>query len=118
MDWPGAQELAERLKKMIDPKLLQDEDDPALQAANQQIQAMQAQMEQMYNMLQNASKSMEAQKLRIDEYNAETKRLQAIQSGMTPDQVQDVVMQTLKDVMTAGDMVMAQQQMAMQGVPQ
>jgi hypothetical protein len=118
MDWPGAQEMAERLKKMIDPKLLQDEDDPALQAANQQIQAMQQQMEQMYNMLQNASKSMEAQKLRIDEYNAETKRLQAIQSGMTPDQVQDVVMQTLKDVMTAGDMVMAQQQMAMQGVPQ
>lgn len=109
MDWPGAQEMAQRLKKMIDPKLLQEDDDPALQAANQQIQAMQAQMEQMYNMLQNASKSMEAQKLRIDEYNAETKRLQAIQSGMTPDQVQDVVMQTLKDVMTAGDMVVAQQ---------
>ena len=118
MDWPGAQELAERLKKMIDPKLLQDEDDPALQAANQQIQAMQAQMEQMYNMLQNVGKSMEAQKLRIDEYNAETKRIQAVSSGMTPDQVQDVVMQTLKDVMTAGDMVVAQQQMAMQGVPQ
>jgi len=118
MDWPGAQELAERLKKMIDPKLLQNEDDPALQAANQQIQAMQAQMEQMYNMLQNVGKSMEAQKLRIDEYNAETKRIQAVSSSMTPDQVQDVVMQTLKDVMTAGDMVVAQQQMAMQGVPQ
>ena len=44
MDWPGAQELAQRLKKMIDPKLLQEDDDPALQAANQQIQAMQAQM--------------------------------------------------------------------------
>jgi hypothetical protein len=109
MDWPGAQELAQRLKKMIDPKLLQEEDDPALQAANQQIQAMQAQMEQMYNMLQNVGKSMEAQKLRIDEYNAETKRIQAVQAGMTPDQVQDVVMQTLKDVMTAGDMVVAQQ---------
>jgi len=61
---------------------------------------------------------MEAQKLRIDEYNAETKRIQAVSSSMTPDQVQDVVMQTLKDVMTAGDMVVAQQQMAMQGVPQ
>jgi hypothetical protein len=109
MDWPGAQELAQRLKKMIDPKLLQEEDDPALQAANQQIQAMQQQMEQMYNMLQNVGKSMEAQKLRIDEYNAETKRIQAVQAGMTPDQVQDVVMQTLKDVMTAGDMVVAQQ---------
>ncbi len=109
MDWPGAQEMAQRLKKMIDPKLLQEEDDPALQAANQQIQAMQQQMEQMYNMLQNVGKSMEAQKLRIDEYNAETKRIQAVQAGMTPDQVQDVVMQTLKDVMTAGDMVVAQQ---------
>ena len=109
MDWPGAQELAQRLKKMIDPKLLQEDDDPALQAANQQIQAMQQQMEQMYNMLQNVGKSMEAQKLRIDEYNAETKRIQAVQAGMTPDQVQDVVMQTLKDVMTAGDMVVAQQ---------
>ena len=109
MDWPGAQEMAQRLKKMIDPKLLQEDDDPALQAANQQIQAMQAQMEQMFNMLQNVGKSMEAQKLRIDEYNAETKRIQAVQAGMTPDQVQDVVMQTLKDVMTAGDMVVAQQ---------
>jgi Phage P22-like portal protein len=109
MDWPGAQEMAQRLKKMIDPKLLQEDDDPALQAANQQIQAMQAQMEQMYNMLQNVGKSMEAQKLRIDEYNAETKRIQAVQAGMTPDQVQDVIMQTLKDVMTAGDMVVAQQ---------
>jgi hypothetical protein len=109
MDWPGAQELAQRLKKMIDPKLLQEDDDPALQAANQQIQAMQTQMEQMFNMLQNVGKSMEAQKLRIDEYNAETKRIQAVQAGMTPDQVQDVVMQTLKDVMTAGDMVVAQQ---------
>jgi hypothetical protein len=109
MDWPGAQEMAQRLKKMIDPKLLQEDDDPALQAANRQIQAMQAQMEQMYNMLQNVGKSMEAQKLRIDEYNAETKRIQAVQAGMTPDQVQDVVMQTLKDVMTAGDMVVAQQ---------
>ena len=118
MDWPGAQELAQRLKKMIDPKLLQDEDDPALQAANQQIQAMQAQMEQMYNMLQNVGKSMEAQKLRIDEYNAETKRIQAVQAGMTPDQVQDVVMQTLKDVMTAGDMVVAQQMGMQPGVPQ
>ena len=118
MDWPGAQEMAQRLKKMIDPKLLQEEDDPALQAANQQIQAMQAQMEQMYNMLQNVGKSMEAQKLRIDEYNAETKRIQAVQAGMTPDQVQDVVMQTLKDVMTAGDMVVAQQMGMQPGVPQ
>jgi len=52
---------------------------------------------------------MEAQKLRIEEYNAETKRISAISAGMTPEQVQEVVMQTLRDVMTAGDMVAAQQ---------
>jgi hypothetical protein len=36
---------------------------------------------------------------------------------MTPDQIQDVVMQTLRDVMTAGDMVMAQQQAPEMPVP-
>ena len=38
MDWPGAQEMAKRFARTIDPKLLGNDDDPALQAANQQIQ--------------------------------------------------------------------------------
>lgn len=110
MDWPGAEEMALRLRKTIDPAVLKDEDeDPALQAANQQIQAMGQEMEQMFQMLQNVNQSMEAQKLRIDEYNAETKRISAVAAGMNPEQVQEVVMQTLRDVMTAGDQVMAQQ---------
>jgi hypothetical protein len=99
MDWPGAQELAERLKKTIDPKLLQDEDDPALQMANQQIQAMGQELDQLHGMLKTVSESMEAQKLRIEEYNAETKRIQAVQAGMTPEQVQEIVVITLRDVM-------------------
>ena len=110
MDWPGAEEMALRLRKTIDPAVLRDEDeDPALQAANQQIQAMGQEMEQMHQMLQNVTQSMEAQKLRIEEYNAETKRISAVAAGMNPEQVQEVVMQTLRDVMTAGDQVMAQQ---------
>jgi len=110
MDWPGADEMAERLRKTIDPAVLADQDqDPALQAAQQQIEAMGQEMEQMYQMLQNVNQSMEAQKLRIDEYNAETKRISAVESGMNPEQIQEVVMQTLRDVMTAGDEVMAQQ---------
>jgi hypothetical protein len=48
MDWPGAQEMAARFAKTIDPKLLSDEDDPALQAANQQMQAMGQEMQQMH----------------------------------------------------------------------
>jgi hypothetical protein len=133
MDWPGAEEMAERLRKTIDPAVLADQDeDPALQAANQQIQAMSQEMEQMFQMLQNVSQSMEAQKLRIDEYNAETKRISAVQAGMNPEQVQEVVMQTLRDVMTAGDeqaqavemerlamvqQMQAQQQQEMQQMP-
>jgi hypothetical protein len=110
MDWPGAEEMAERLRKTIDPAVLADQDeDPALQAAQQQMQAMGQEMEQMYQMLQNVNKSMEAQKLRIEEYNAETKRISAVSAGMNPEQVQEVVMQTLRDVMTAGDQVAAQQ---------
>jgi hypothetical protein len=41
MDWPGAQEMAKRFAKTIDPKLMSDgEDNPELQAAQQQMQAM------------------------------------------------------------------------------
>ncbi len=133
MDWPGAEELAERLRKTIDPKLMQDQDDPALQAANQQIQVMQQEMQAMQQMLQNVAQSMEAQKMRVDTfkaeseaeikaYEAETRRLQAVQTGMTPEQVQEVVMQTMRDIATVGDMSVAMNgQMPgmpqMQGVP-
>ena len=113
MDWPGAEELAARLRKTIDPKLLEDQDDPALQAANKQIQVMMQEMQTMQQMLQNVTQSMEAQKLQIDTfkaeadaevkaYEAETRRLAALQAGMTPEQVQEVVMQTLRDVSTPG----------------
>jgi hypothetical protein len=99
MDWPGAQEMADRLRKTIDPKLLEDQDDPALQAANQQMEQMQQQIQQLTTMLQQVGQSMEAQELRIKEYDAETKRISAVSSGMSPEQVQEVVMQTLRDVM-------------------
>jgi methyl-accepting chemotaxis protein len=99
MDWPGAQEMAARFAKTIDPKLLSDEDDPALQAANQQMQAMGQEMQQMQQMLQNVSQSMEAQTLKVKEfdsqvkaYDAETKRISAVQAGMSEEQIQDIAM--------------------------
>ena len=102
MDWPGAAEMAERLRKTIDPKLMEDQDDPALQAANQQIEAMGQQMEQMHQMLQSVNNSMEFQELRIKEYDAETKRISAVAAGMQPEQIQEIVIQTLRDVMELG----------------
>lgn len=106
MDWPGAQEMAKRFEKTIDPKLLADDDkSPALQQAEQQIQAMGQEMEQMHAMLQNVAQSMEAQDLNIKRYEAETKRISATMAGMTPDQIQDVVLGTIHGMMESGDLM-------------
>ena len=113
MDWPGAQEMAKRFAKTIDPKLMQDDDKPPeLQAAEQQIQAMGQELDQLQGMLQNVNKSMEAQDLQrkefeatIKAFDAETKRLTAVQASMTPEQIQDIVMGTISGMITSGDLV-------------
>ena len=100
MDWPGAQEMAKRFAKTIDPKLMQDGDKPPeLQAAEQQIQAMGQEMEQMHQMIQNVGKSIEMQEQRrkdyeaeIKAYQAETQRITATQAGMNEQQIQDIAM--------------------------
>jgi hypothetical protein len=100
MDWPGAQEMAKRFAKTIDPKLMSDgEDNPELQAAQQQMQAMGQEMEQMHQMLTNVGKSIEMQEMQrkdfeaeVKLYEAETKRIAAVQAGMTEQQIQDIAM--------------------------
>jgi hypothetical protein len=113
MDWPGAQEMAKRFAKTIDPKFLSDaEDDPALQAAQQQIQAMGQEMEQMHQMIQNVGKSIEAQDMerkdfeaQVKAYDAETKRIAAVQASMSPEQIQDIVLGTVHGMITSGDLI-------------
>ena len=113
MDWPGAQEMAKRLAKTIPPQLMDDSDKPpALQAAEQQLQAMGQELEQLHGMLANVSKSFEAQDLEIKEnanlikaFDAETKRMAALQDAMTPEQVQDMVLGTIHSMITSGDLV-------------
>ena len=113
MDWPGAQEMAKRFAKTIDPKLLSDVDeDPALQAAQQQLEAMGQELDQLHGMLQNVSKSMEAQDMAIKQqeanikvYDAETKRISAVQASMSPEQIQDIVMGTVHGMMDSGDLI-------------
>jgi hypothetical protein len=113
MDWPGAQEMSKRFAKTIDPKLMSDgEDNPALAAAQQQMQAMGAEMEQMHQMLQNVSKSLDMREIEVKEfdsqvkaYAAETQRISAVQASMSPEQIQDIVMGTLHAAMDTGDIV-------------
>ena len=64
----------------------------------------------MMQMLQRVNQSMEAQELKIKEYDAETKRISVMQAGMRPEQIQELVVQTLRDVMAVGDMEAAQRQ--------
>jgi Phage P22-like portal protein len=113
MDWPGAQEMAKRFAKTIDPKLMGDsEDNPALQAAQQQMQAMGQEMEQMHQMITNVGKSIEVQDMhrkdfeaQVKAYDAETKRLAQVQASMSPEQIQDIVMGTVHGMITSGDLV-------------
>ena len=113
MDWPGAQEMSKRFAKTIDPKIMADDDkSPELQAAEQQIQAMGAEMENMYQMIQNVGKSIEMQDLKrkdyeaeIKAYQAETQRISAVQASMTPEQIQDIVMGTIAAALDTGDLV-------------
>jgi hypothetical protein len=69
-------------------------------------------MEQMHQMLQNVSKSMEAQDLQVKQfdsqvkaYDAETKRISATMAGMTPDQIQEIVLGTVHGMITSGDLI-------------
>jgi Phage P22-like portal protein len=112
MDWPGAQDLAKRFQKTLDPKVLADEENPALMAANQQMEQMAQQMQAMQAMLANVQQSMEAKELAIKEfeaevkaYSAETQRISAVQASMTPEQIQDIVMGTIAAAVDTGDLV-------------
>ena len=112
MDWPGAQEMAARLRKSIDPKLLEDNDKPPeLQAAEKQIEEMGGMLQEMQQALQNVEQSVEAQTLRtkqfeaqIKAYDAETKRMSALEGGMTPEQMQDTIAGTIDAAMQTGDL--------------
>jgi uncharacterized protein (DUF885 family) len=125
MDWPGAQEMAKRFAKTIDPKLMSDgEDNPELQMAQQQMQAMGQEMEQMHQMIQNVGKSIEMQDMerkdfeaQVKLYEAETKRIAAVQAGMTEQQIQDIAMGVVAAAMESQSMMNQMPEMREESMP-
>jgi hypothetical protein len=123
MDWPGAQQMAKRFAKSIDPKLLQeDEKSPELQQAELQMQAMGQELDKLHQMLQSVGKSIEVQdqkrkdyEAEIKAYAAETQRISAVQAGMAPEQIQDIVLGTVHGMMRSGDIM--PEQAPQQGLP-
>ena len=132
MDWPGAQEMAQRFAKIIDPKILEGEDEsPEMQAAKMQLDMLTQELNRVVGMLEKVEQSMEAQELQIKAYDAETKRISAVQAGMTPEQIQEIVMGTIAAAIDTGDLVpgnagplrepmpmMAEQPPMIEGTPQ
>jgi hypothetical protein len=113
MDWPGAQEMAERFKKILDPKVLSEGDQsPEMMAAQQQMEAMTQELNRMTDIIQNVQDSVAQRevdikeyKAQVDAYDAETKRISAVQQSMTPEQIQDIVMGTIAAAMDTGDLI-------------
>lgn len=80
-DWPGADDLAERLKKTIPQQFLDPEDQ---KGPDPQIQQMQMEMQALTqeNQSLKTDKDIEMKKLVIDIYNAETQRIRALSDNM------------------------------------
>ena len=95
-DFPMADELAERLKNMVPPQ--------ALGGPSAETQAMQAQLAQQQQVIQKlmgelVAKQSEAQsKHELEEYRAETDRMQAIKS-IDPDALKPIVRQMVLEAM-------------------
>lgn len=88
-DWPGADELAERLKKTIPPQFLDevDEHGQPVEKGNQippELQQAMAEGQQQIAELSEENKTLKAdydiklEKLKIDAFNAETQRMKVL----------------------------------------
>jgi hypothetical protein len=82
-DWPGADKLAERLQKTIPPELLGDEaagnsQMPAIDPAMVEQMQMQLQTLAQENQMLKTDKTIEAEKVKIDAFEAETRRIDVI----------------------------------------
>ena len=128
-DWPGADDFAKRTRATMPPPLQQaiaqseqEGDDPqaqqmqmqlqqmqqqaqqAIQEREQALQQMQAQMQQMEQEAKSKDddRALKARELEIKAYEAETARMQALQPAMPPEAISQVVMQTLQQLQTPG----------------
>jgi hypothetical protein len=98
-DWPGADDLAERLKKTIPQQFLDPED---RQQPDPQVQQLQAgvQMLQHENQLLKEDKEIALKKLIVDVYNAETQRIRALSDNMVDGN--NIELQGIKNILDTG----------------
>ncbi len=126
MDWPGAEEISERLKLTLPPEIQQAEakkkqktmppemlkivqqfeqalkqKDEMMAAAADEIEAARQEMKKLKDAQEDKENEIKIKAVdtEIKAYQAETQRLQAVQQSMTPEQIQQIVLQTMMDLM-------------------
>jgi hypothetical protein len=98
------------------------------------MEAMAQELNQLHEMMQNVGKSIEMQDLdrkefeaQIKAFDAETKRISAVQAGMTEQQIQDIAMGVVSAAMESNNLMSempsreqneSMEMQGMQGMPQ
>ena len=133
MDWPGAEEWAERTKALMPPEMKaaiekaeqaeEGEEDPKIravvEAAQVEIDKREQALQQAQQIVAEAQEALKAAEAEADEarrmaevkefeaetkrYEAETKRLELTSVAMSPDQVMAIVQQTVMQALTPED---------------
>lgn len=101
LDWPGADEIAERLKA-VSPIAQQEAGPPPPTPADQiKMIAEQNKAEQARanTAATQAKTELDGRRVAIDAFKAVTERLQTEQASMTPEQIQALIMQTIRQAM-------------------
>jgi hypothetical protein len=96
MDVAYAQEIAERIKRTIPPNILgDDEDSPEVAQLKKQNEQLQGAVEQMQQLLQKAESSLDAREVAVKEFDAETKRIVAVQPSIDTEAMHDIAAGTV-----------------------
>jgi hypothetical protein len=81
-------------------------------AAQQQMEVMAEELNRMVDIIEGVQADVAKRevdikeyKAQVDAYDAETKRISAMQAGMTEEQIQDIVMGTIAGALDTGDLI-------------
>ena len=97
MDWPEADEIANRLKAMM-PQQAQGQLAPEIQKALQEGQKAQAELQAL-----KMDKAMDATKIEAEKFKAETERLEILLPYMTPEMLAQLGLQMNMQAMQTPD---------------
>lgn len=103
LDWPGADEIAERLKLLLPPQA--QGQNPQLMQAQQQMQQMQGLIQQLQQQLQQVQqdKQRDDRKLDIDAFKAVTERIEKLGLTIAPEAAAAMGFQVVQPTMQAID---------------